>query len=75
MASDVSRADALMAAKYDVIILTKAQLYNETRFDVIARDVARRVGKRLRANALGTPHVRTQLRKELFAWHKGGGRP
>lgn len=65
-ASDATRQNILVNKGYDIFVITGRQIYNADEFDSIVKNIARRLGFRLK-NYPGDWTVRRDgLRKELF---------
>lgn len=69
MKADRERVNALAEMDFEIIELTSQQVYNDKAFEVIARRIARKLGKRIRAENLGLTEPRKALRKALFNWN------
>ena len=68
MRHDAGRVLGIEHMKWRVIILTYSQVSDIERFEVVAHDVADRVGHRLRKSILGNTPSRLNLFAELEAW-------
>ncbi|MBR3257740.1 MAG: hypothetical protein IKF96_01990 [Eggerthellaceae bacterium] len=64
-AKDVARAAALELMSVDVLVLTKAQVYDADVFETMARIVARKLGRRLRIRAKDFAEKHAALRAGL----------
>lgn len=72
---DRMRTNALVEMGYEVIELTSGQVRDWETFELIARRIARRTGKRIPAQYRGLIPMRRQLRDALFSWNAAYGRP
>lgn len=65
---DAIRRNMLQHKNIQVIVATRAQVSSEGKFDGLARQIARAVGKRLRVPEKEHVAARAQLRDVLFSW-------
>lgn len=68
MKSDVGRELGIEHMGWRVITVTSAQVFDADRFEVVAREVASRLKKRLYPQVLGATQERSTLRDELDRW-------
>ena len=73
MRSDRSRTNALVEMGYSVIEITSNQLHDIMAFDVIAMQIAGRLGYYIRKEHRGALDRRIDLRRALFHWHDFSG--
>ena len=64
-ARGVARTMALRLDGVEVLVVAKQQLYNETAFEQVAVEIARKLDVRLRTRSAGAAAARRQLRREL----------
>ena len=72
--NDRARINAIKEMGYEVIELTGDQVANLKAFETLALTIAKKTGKRIRAQHLGPTEQRIHLRKTLFAWNRAFGR-
>ena len=70
MKSDTGRTLGIEHMGWRVITLTSPQVFDELQFDVVAKSVAEKVGKRLTRRALESSPARANLRFELSDWQR-----
>ncbi len=68
MKSDVGRELGIEHMGWRVITITSPQVFDPNQFEVIAKEAAARIGKRLRKNAFDAVYQRNALRHELAQW-------
>lgn len=68
MRHDAGRVLGIEHMGWKVIVLTYSQVSSIDRFEVVAHDVANRIGHRLRKANLGQTFARTELFTELETW-------
>lgn len=68
MRSDAARSLGIEHMGWRVITITGLQVFDIERFEVIAKEVAKHVGYRLRSHVLGQTPARMALHDELDAW-------
>ena len=73
MRSDRSRTNALVEMGYSVIEITSNQLHDIMAFDVIALQIAGRLGYYICKEHRGALDRRIDLRRALFRWHECSG--
>lgn len=71
MKSDVGRELGIEHMGWRVITVTSPQVLDADQFEVVAKEAALVLGKRLRRSALGLSSQRSALRCELRAWMFG----
>lgn len=74
MKSDVGRELGIERMGWRVITITSPQVFNADRFEVVAKEVAGRLKKHLRARALNAVLERNSLRYDLEQWMFGDKR-
>lgn len=74
MKSDVGRELGIEHMGWRVITVTSPQVFNADRFEVVAKEVAVRLKKHLRARALNATLERNSLRYDLDQWMFGNKR-
>lgn len=72
--ADRARVNGLKEMGFEVIELTADQVGDPIAYEYIIQRIAKRLGKRLRNDALGKTEARMALRKCLYAWNKRSGR-
>ena len=72
--ADRARVNALGEMGYEVIELTKKQVDDVVAFEYIVLRIAKRIGQRIRKDALGYKPERLALRKELSQWNRSYGK-
>lgn len=71
MRSDVGRELGIEHMGWRVMTLTSPQVFNADRFEVVAKEAAAHLGKRLRRQALDAVSQRNSLRYDLGQWMLG----
>ena len=71
MKSDVGRELGIEHMGWRVLTVTSPQVFNEIEFEIVAKEAAKVIGKRLKSNALGVTPQRMTLRNELHKWMFG----
>ena len=71
MKSDVGRELGIEHMGWRVMTITSPQVFDESRFEVVAVDAAAAIGKRLRSSVLAATPQRACLRHELHRWMFG----
>lgn len=73
-ASDRARVNGLKEMGFEVVELTKDQVYDLVAFEYIVERLAKLLGKRIRKDKLGPIPARLAFRKEVLAWNRSSGR-
>ena len=73
MEDDNARRNAIEASDYRVITVSNAMLQSLSRFESVATEAAKRLGKRMRPEALGPLEIRNALRTQAIDWTRRGG--
>ncbi|MCR5845013.1 MAG: endonuclease domain-containing protein [bacterium] len=73
MRSDFGRAIGIERMGWRVLTVTSAQVLDMDRFEVVAREVARRMKRPMRRSIVGHTSQRLALRQELEEWTFGTG--
>ena len=71
MKSDVGRELGIEHMGWRVVTITSPQVFDESRFEIVAVDVAAAIGKRLRPVAFEAAQQRAFLRHQLHQWMFG----
>ena len=71
MKSDVGRELGIESMGWHVMTVTSPQVLDANRFEIVAKEAAKRLGKRLDARTLNATLARNALRYELEQWMLG----
>ena len=74
MDSDRARVNGLKEMGFEVIELTKGQVYDLEAYECIIKRIARILDIQLNHRALGHTQQRCDLRRRLFEWNKSSGK-
>ncbi len=74
MENDNARRNAIEASGFRLITVSSSMLKSMPRFEAMAVEAAKCLGKRIRPEALGPLERRMDLRSQAFDWSNRGGR-
>lgn len=75
MERDRGRINALQVAGYEIVEITRKQVWDLRSFEAIAKLAASRIGKSVGIRSWDLPPAQVALRDSLRAWNSRDGRP